>query len=93
MVVDRIENLNLKDILGEKVGKAYFRRETWQTDYRGVLYNKEFEVGTMAPSCNPSYSGGGDWDDLSSRPATQKSSQDPSQQKAGCCGVHLSLQQ
>jgi hypothetical protein len=41
------------------------------------IQNK-LKLGMAAQTCNPSYSGGGDWEDCSSRQAQVNSSQDPS---------------
>jgi hypothetical protein len=48
-------------------------------------------VGVVAHACNPNYSGGGYWEDGSSRPAQAKVCKTPSQLiKAGCGGACLS---
>jgi hypothetical protein len=51
--------------------------------------NKD-KAGTMAQTCNPTYSGGKDQEDHSLRPAQTKSSWDPISANTGHGGTHLS---
>jgi hypothetical protein len=63
--------------------------------YFYVSSKNSVESGTVAHSCNPSYLGGGDREDLGGwRPAQTESYRDPHLNKqAGNGGVHLSFQQ
>jgi hypothetical protein len=59
--------------------------------------NDQQELGPMKPgvvahACNPSYSGGGDWEDQGSRVAWANSKTSSHPIKAGCGGSHLSSQ-
>jgi hypothetical protein len=49
--------------------------------HNGILFsakrNELSKLGAVAHACNPSYSDGGHWEDLGSRPAQANSSQDP----------------
>jgi hypothetical protein len=48
-----------------------------------TLLGNTIKLGVVAHACNPAYSGGKELEDLGSRPAQAKSSQDPSQPMAG----------
>jgi hypothetical protein len=46
----------------------------------------------VAQACNPSYLGGGDWEDPNWWPGWAKNYETTSQPLAGCGGMHLSFQ-
>jgi hypothetical protein len=73
------------------LGSKKWPLETWCSILQPLECYRSHPVlpGTVAHACNPRYSGGRDWEDLSSRPAQAKRSWDPYHNRSVDIVVHL----